>query len=801
MKRELLAHYFSLAFRNMRKFRSQSIFFVISLSVSFAFVVFSTLWLRYENTYDTFHADAKKLYMMRPNDIQVLYEMLGTKIGVSPLATLGRFVQESESMPEVEASTLTSFADATVLINGAKKKARYLQTDTCFQGIFPLRLVQGSLSFLSQADRDAIALSESSAREWFGQTDPIGQKVSFFSTRSNFERTVVAVFADMPKHSVLAADMITVQQRPQMNMAGNYVFKLVSGRGVFDSFSYKAAHYSEEGIEDNMSMAPMPLSKAHRLGFNSKSPLSYNHIRAFFLISLILFISALANLLSFFLNRIRYRRQEMTLRKMCGARGRDLTAMFSWEVLVMLLTSAGAGFFVVWALYERFEIYANISEKAYVLSNTVWVLLAVVAVSFVLCVIAVSIMRKKALSLTAKGTYTSNRKYNAVNSGVLISISVFLIFCAMVNLKQLRYLRTTDWGIAYKNTALLTVKGLDPQSVKMDYYYQLTAAIRDADLPRELEAIPGVEEVQTEGEFFLQGYQANLPQKIRRTEADEWKDCVWGWVPDPSSSVCGFTTLEGELPNKENWVDGQIVITESVRDLLGMKQAVGQTMKIQLNDGEHTVTVASVIKDIRWENANFDGNNHYVLTPRPAYIRSATTNVIAFSFVETQRDDIVNQVSAMMERHPEMVWELEFGEDLLAEMMASEDNLSRLLNMITVACILIAVFSIYNIVTLTCRQRRKEIAIRKVHGAKVKDILYMLVKEYGRIYVVSSFITFIIGYVVMHLWLEQYVNRTTIGICLYLFIFVGLLLLIGSTICVRIMKAAYERPADVIKSE
>ncbi len=796
----MIKHYLSLASRNMRKFRSQSIFFVISLSVSFVFVVFSTLWMRYENTYDTFHADAENLYMMRPNDVQVLYEMLGSKIGVSPLATLGGFVKESESMPEVEASTLTSFTNATVLINGVKKNARYLQTDTCFQGIFSLRLVQGSPSFLSQADRDAIALSETTARKWFGQTDPIGQKVSFFSTRSNSERTVVAIFADMPKHSVLAADMITIQQRPQMNIAGNYVFKLVPGKDVFDSFAYKAAHYSEEGIEDNMSMTPVPLSKAHRLGFNSNSPLSYNHIRAFFLVSLMLFISALANLISFYLNRIRYRRQEMTLRKMCGAKGRDLTAMFSWEVFVLLLIAAGGGFLGVLAVYERFALYANINPKGYILSNAVWVLLAVLAVSFFFSVIAVSIMRRKALTLTAKGTYTSNRKYNAVNSGVLISIGIFLIFCTAVNLKQLRYLRQTDWGVAYKNTALLTVRGLDPQSVKMDYYYQLTAAIRDADLARELKAIPGIEDVQTEGEFFLQGYQANLPQKIRRTEADEWTDCVWGWVPDPSSSVCGFTTLEGQLPDRENWTPGQIVITESVRDLLGLKQAVGQTMRIQLNDGEHTVTIASVIKDIRWENANFDGNNHYVLTPRPAYIRSAVTNAIAFSFAGTQRDNVRGQIDAMMKHHPEMVWELEFGEDLLAEMLASERNLSRLLSAITLASILIAVFSVYNIVTLACRQRRKEIAVRKVYGAKRKDILYMFAKEYGLIYAASSVLAFVVGYIVMHLWLEQYVNRAPIGYGLYFLIFAGLLLLIGTSICTRVVRTAKEPPADVIKS-
>ena len=133
--------------------------------------------------------------------------------------------------------------------------------------------------------------------------------------------------------------------------------------------------------------------------------------------------------------------------------------------------------------------------------------------------------------------------------------------------------------------------------------------------------------------------------------------------------------------------------------------------------------------------------------------------------------------------------------------MRSEDNLSRLLLVVSIVAVLIAVFGVYSIITLACRQRRKEIALRKIHGAKLRDILGMFVREYGLILVVSSFVAFAVGYIIMHGWLEQYVRRITIGPYYYLLIFVATALLIALCVGSRVLSTARENPADVVKSE
>ena len=101
----------------------------------------------------------------------------------------------------------------------------------------------------------------------------------------------------------------------------------------------------------------------------------------------------------------------------------------------------------------------------------------------------------------------------------------------------------------------------------------------------------------------------------------------------------------------------------------------------------------------------------------------------------------------------------------------------------------------------TCEQRRKEIAIRKVNGATIKDILVRFFREYILLLGIAALIAFPIGYVVMKQWLENYNRQTEIGILPFISIFGGIILVMVISIGYRVWKAANENPADIVKSE
>jgi ABC-type antimicrobial peptide transport system permease subunit len=133
--------------------------------------------------------------------------------------------------------------------------------------------------------------------------------------------------------------------------------------------------------------------------------------------------------------------------------------------------------------------------------------------------------------------------------------------------------------------------------------------------------------------------------------------------------------------------------------------------------------------------------------------------------------------------------------------LRSERILMKLLGIASGVCIFITLFGIFSMVSLTCERRRKEMAIRKVHGAKIRDIIGLFAKEYGILLLVSAVVAFSVGYAVMKQWLQTYVIQTTISWWIYVAILAAVTLMIVLCVGYRVWKAANENPADVVKSE
>lgn len=127
--------------------------------------------------------------------------------------------------------------------------------------------------------------------------------------------------------------------------------------------------------------------------------------------------------------------------------------------------------------------------------------------------------------------------------------------------------------------------------------------------------------------------------------------------------------------------------------------------------------------------------------------------------------------------------------------------LARLLAFASLICMLVAIFGIYSLVTLTCEQRRKEIAIRKVNGATVRNILSLFYREYIVLLLLAALPAFPLAYILVKHWIETYTRQMSIPIAPALGVFLVLLLVVGLSISWRVWRAAHENPAEVIKRE
>jgi hypothetical protein len=148
-----------------------------------------------------------------------------------------------------------------------------------------------------------------------------------------------------------------------------------------------------------------------------------------------------------------------------------------------------------------------------------------------------------------------------------------------------------------------------------------------------------------------------------------------------------------------------------------------------------------------------------------------------------------------------LVIEFDYTEDLYNVHFKSERALLTLLSVMTLACILIAVFGVYSLTSLTCQQRKKEIAIRKINGAEVVDIMNIFFKEYLVLLVIAAVVAFPAGYIIMKRWLAGYVKQTSIDAWLFILIFLVVLAVVLFSIISMVWKAAHQNPAKVMKSE
>ena len=799
MNNNLLSHYLTVALRSLECYKSQSIISVIGLAVGFVCLSLSALWIRYDNTYNT----------DLPIDAPERTYALGGEWRSSEftLTVPGGLRQAMNEWPEVEAWCLNQQSTVDLEIDGVEEEVAFIDIDKTFAAFFHFDVVYGPADFWTTnkgGDAYHLALSESFARRKFGDENPVGRKIKI---EGGAEAVIEAVVKDFSRHSSFTFDIAYIMPEDAiLDSRGSWqptLVRLAPGDDVKASFEKKIHEHAEwEGTEPIHGRI-VPLTKMGRWKDNAK--LSYAHMRAFLLISVLLTACALINFLTLYLNRLRGRKREMALRLVHGSSHRGLVSMFATELGVTLGAATALGVLLVFCLRDVFAAFAGIEMGGiYVTKGAFLIMVGVLAVCLALSLGAVEVVRRRTLSSSINPAAARRHLFSSVSIGMQLAVSLCFVFCAVVMLRQLWFMRNTDNGVAIKDRAYLTIGPADHLNFDMKHH------IDDNGIPEKLAALPAIERVSRDWNFWMlgassRGYEVSLSED---PESEFVEVTNFRGLFDPGDPIYSFTVVEGTLPRYETWNPSEVVIDELTRARLGLTDgAVGKTVWYRGygDNSKKMGTVGAVVRDVTVRSAKTSARIFPLFICRVSEeernnIRSHW-QFVQFAYHHGMKKEMEAQVAELMDSFTEIRWQLHYADEIMKEMTESDQNLGHLLLLVTLVAILIAVFGVYSIITLACRQRRKEIALRKIHGAKLRDILGMFVREYGLILVVSSFVAFAVGYIIMHGWLEQYVRRITIGPYYYLLIFVATALLIALCVGSRVLSTARENPADVVKSE
>jgi ABC-type antimicrobial peptide transport system permease subunit len=253
----------------------------------------------------------------------------------------------------------------------------------------------------------------------------------------------------------------------------------------------------------------------------------------------------------------------------------------------------------------------------------------------------------------------------------------------------------------------------------------------------------------------------------------------------------GFQLIEGEMLSEDE-TENNVLINESAVKAFGWEYPTGKKFN-------EKYTVKGVIRNIYSSLPTVPVKPFfYQLPPRKDW-----GLCVCFKYQEGSWEACKSKIEELMKKeHPDITYYMISNtEEEYNKYFQSENALLKLLSLLSVVCAVISVFGFFSLISLSCEERRKEIAIRKINGATMRDILAMFFKTYFSLLVIGAVIAFPIGYYIMKQWLEQYVKQTSINAWIYLSIIFVMAFVIILCVGWRVYKASVENPAEVLKTE
>lgn len=795
----MIKNYLFLALKNFRKQKLFSLINVLGLSIGITCCLMLFLFIQNEFSYDNFHKNGKSIYrIMRVGNLNgERQEIPYVSVAYAP-ALLNDFPDVVESTVRVmRDNDLISYNDISF-----NEKNIYL-TDANFFTVFDFPLVKGNpVSALDNPN--SIVLTESTAKKYFGNENPIGKTLQF---NKNQQLKVTGVAKDVPVNSHLQFDIIvplevlhtTLPPEWFTNFPNNTLFtyiqlkkgtdpKLLEKR--FDGFmdKYLGKYYAESGHK--MSLIAKPLSKIY---FSSNQFDSVKHgnlkmVYIFMSIAVLILIIACINFVNLATARATDRSKEVGLRKVLGAMKKQLFGQF---ILESLLFATIACLISVGLLQLLMPAYNGVlGYKLPPFWNNSWFYIFIVSVIAVVGLLAGSY---PALLLSSFSPIESLKgKLKVGKSGTFFrkalvvfqfGVSVLLIIGVVVVINQMKYVRNSNLGFNKEQSMIVR---FDNREI-FD---------KGRQFKNELLTIPSVQSVSLmsgEPGGFHDQYsfdaEANPTEKFQLNT--EFADLSF-------VKTLGLKIIAGRDLSESFGTDSlqAVLINRKAATTLGYtpEQAIGKWIK-NINRDSVKRTIVGVVEDY-----------HYVSlkTPiGPLVISPGDDDRLAL--VKLKSTDLKASVATIKKLYsqyaPAYPFEYSFLDERFDQLYKDEAKQEFVLSIFSIIAIFVACLGLFGLASYTAIKRTKEVGVRKVLGSSVQNIVLLLSKDLLKPVLLGALIAIPVGYFAMNKWLQSFAYRVEFHWWMFA-LAIGIAITIALlTVGVQAIKAAMANPVKSLRTE
>lgn len=813
----MFANYLKTAYRNLLRHRGHTLISVAGLALGMACCLLIVQYVAFEYSFDRFNENEADLYRVVTTTSR---NGAVDEPGAPSAWALGPSLKDE--VPEVERfARIHPDYTNPVISNAAKPDAvfeerRVLYADPAFLQMFTYPFVAGDAEN-ALAEPGTIVVSESTARKYFGEENPVGRDLELRGWVDGSFR-ITGVLEDVPPNSHLQFDFLLPMSEllensgysdasTGWNWSNFYTYIELRGGSDVSEVNRKSTdvymRYRGDDFRESNTTARLTAQPLRDVHLNNEvfapdaAAGSYRTVYFFSIVALITLIIALVNYVNLATARALDRAREVGVRKVAGARRSQLVGQFFFEAA---LTNLAA---IVLALAMAASLRPVVNSVAGTnLSGSVAVspwFLAVAAIAFLAGTLLAGLYPALVLS-SYRPVAVLKGKGSKFASGLLLrkslvvlqfSASVVLVVGTAMAYSQLSYMRTLDLGIELEQ--VLGVTGPRVLSDGVDRSEVLRTFLQ------EVRKLPAVTDVATSTSLPSQGF--DFYAQVRQSTAD------------PSTSVSGvFTTIDANFARMyglevvagtgfENFTaapaEGQpipAIANESASAALGFENPADALDKL-VTLGGREARIVGVFRDFNWLSAHEVRENAF------------------FGFFEIggkfslklSTSDLSETIASIEQIYttlfPGNPFNYAFVDDQFDAQYRNDQKFALLFGIFSSMAILIACLGLFGLAGFTTRQRTKEIGIRKVLGASVAGIVGLLSRDFLKLVLIAFVIATPLAYVGVQQWLERFAYRIDIGPGIFLITGALVLLIAVGTVSYQSIRAAVSDPVKSLRYE
>ncbi len=825
-------HYLSMALRGFARHKLYSLINIVGLSVAMTCAILILLFVRDQLSYDAWIPDAAHLYRLE------LTFHAGGQIFKGATCPFPVLRAVGEKIPGVRAVTHVLPEAMTVTVGDRQFKQTVTVVDPNFFEVIRLPLISGTpRTVLVQPD--SVVLSQKIARKYFGDTDPVGKTLTVSGVWSDkcsstdtacylavHTLTVTGVLRDLPHDTTLVADLVMpntsgADEMSQADKEGDWT----ATDGVYGYVELASGVEPAMVLRDlkpilNLSIHfPWVKVLGSQLEEYHLTPFRDTHLTSdrfggmtpggsrttvygSAIIALLIVLVACCNFMNLSTARATLRAHEIALRKIAGARRRQLLAQFLGEAVLMALLSLAVALSLVEILlpgYDRFlgaPLQFHYFSDPRLLGALLVGTIGVGVLSGLYPALVLSALRPAAALETGGGVPAASGTFRSMLVVGQFAVSIGLGIAAIVMFRQIEFARRLDLGFRRDGVVVTdSIKNLPPSE-------------REA-LARILANGPGIVGTALSNGAPLMTY--SVPGDLIQAEggSKRFPAKIFNITPD-FAAVYGLHVIAGRLLSAARREDvisgpsgGNVLINADTAHRFGWspRQAIGRELNAVGSAGR--LRVVGVLA-----NAKMDGVRDpvlpavYLVDPSRKILPSDRFNILSIRVSSDRTPAALSFIDKTWHSFaPNTVLDRSFLSATFAQSLEADERQGAMFAVFVGIAILIGCLGLFGLAVFTAERRTKEIGIRKVSGARTADIVRLMLWRISVPVLVANVIAWPVAYVYLHHWLEGYAYRISLSPLYFVAAGAVALLIAWATVCANTLRLAHTSPIHALRYE